>query len=72
MLTDDARASMRRDIMIASDLRRTDLYQGVTTPAMRMELQRHEILRTGRADMRWRGKETWAQMFERVHGEALK
>lgn len=43
-------------------------------PSTRMELIRKEILMRGMADHRVRQSrsETWAQAFERVHGEALE
>ena len=42
-------------------------------PSTRMELIRKEILMRGLADHRVRQSrsETWAQAFERVHGESL-
>ena len=43
-------------------------------PSTRMELIRKEIMTRGMADHRVRQSrsETWAQAFERVHGEALE
>lgn len=43
-------------------------------PSTRMELIRKEILMRGLADHRVRQSrsETWAQAFERVHGETLE
>jgi hypothetical protein len=43
-------------------------------PSTRMELIRREIEKRGLADHRVRQSrsETWAQAFERVHGEALE
>lgn len=43
-------------------------------PSNRMELIRREILKRGMAEHRVRQSrsETWAQAFERVHGEALE
>ena len=63
----------RIDVWIANRLERPDLYQGAPTPSDRMERQRREIVRQGVADHRVVGAstETWAAMFERLHGEPL-
>jgi hypothetical protein len=65
--------SLRIDLWIARRLGRPDLYSGVTIPSERMERQRREIVRQGLDDHRVVGAstETWAQLFERVHGEVL-
>ena len=65
--------TLRIDVWIANRLERPDLYQGVTSPSDRMERQRREIVRQGLADHRVVGAstETWAAMFERLHGKPL-
>ena len=67
------RSSVRIDVWIANRLERPSLYQGVTTPTERMELQRREIVRQGLSDHRVvaASTETWGAMFERLHGEPL-
>jgi len=68
-----AGSSLRVDLWIAQRLRRPDLYSGVTSPTVRMERQRAEIVRQGLEDHRVVGAstETWGALFERVHGEPL-
>lgn len=64
--------ALRRDLWIAQQLRRPDLYSLTTTPELRMERQRAEIVRQGLADHRLSSRETWSQFFRRVHGEPLE
>jgi len=68
-----AGSSLRIDLWIAHRLGRPDLYHGKTSPTVRMERQRAEIVRQGIEDHRVVGAstETWGGLFERVHGEAL-
>lgn len=65
--------NMRRDEWIADKLGNPKLYAvGITTQERRIELQRAEILRQGIADERLSLQETWAQAFERWHGQTLQ
>jgi hypothetical protein len=64
------------EVWISRRLRRPDLFGGVTDPGARRELVRQAILDGDMAEA-IAGKrkdaecETWAQLFERVYGEAL-
>jgi hypothetical protein len=60
-----------RDIYVARRLSDRALYCGITTPTIRAERQRARINQLGLADKPFKRGETWAQAFERWHGDRL-
>ena len=70
-------STLTAELWLARGLHASSVFEGLTTPEIRRERIRREILDRGMADVvaggRSAGKpETWAGLFLRVYGEELE
>ena len=70
MLTFDDRLR-RGEQWFAARLNWPAIYAGLTTPEIRRDRIRAGIKDRNLQDVKWKGEETVAQLFERLYGEAL-